>query len=92
MVLKRELTFVLPYIGNTLFDLRTSLRRTIGRGLLHCKLKVIFRSKCRLNNLLGFKDSLEKKIRSRIIYRHTCSDCKVTCYGKTSHHLFTRTK
>ena len=67
MVPKRELTFVLPYLGKLSFDLRTRLRRTIERDLPHCKLKIIFRSKCRLNTLFRFKDPLEKKIRSGII-------------------------
>ena len=90
MVPKRELTFVLPYLGKLSFDLRTRLRRTIERDLPYCKLKIIFRSKCRLNTLFRFKDPLEKKIRSGIIYRYTCSNCKVTYYGKTFGHFYTR--
>ena len=57
MVPKKESTFVLPYLGNNSLDLRTRLRRTIERGLPYCKLKLIFRSNCRLNTLLRFKDS-----------------------------------
>ena len=90
MVPKRELICVLPYFGKVSLDLRTRLRRTIKRNLPFCKLKIIFRSKCRLNTLLRFKDSLEKKIRSGIIYRCTCSNCKVTYYGKTFRHFYTR--
>ena len=74
MVLKRELTFVLPYLGKLSFDLRTSFRRTIEIDLPYCKLKIIFRSKRRLNTQFQFKDPLEKKIRYGIIYRHTCSN------------------
>ena len=58
---KRELICVLPYLGKASLDLRTKLRRTIERNLPFCKLKIIFRSKCRLNTLFHFKDSLEKK-------------------------------
>ena len=47
MVHKKELTFV--------------LRQTMKKDLPYCKLKVIFRSKCRLNALFRFKYSLEKK-------------------------------
>ena len=90
MVPKRELTFVLPYLGKLSLDLRTRPRRTIERDLPYCKLKIIFRSKCRLNTLFRFKDPLEKKIRSGIIYRYTCSNCKVTYYGKTFGHFYTR--
>ena len=72
MVPKRELIFVLPYLGKLSLDLRTRCRRTIERDLPYCKLKKIFRSKCRLNTLFRLKDPLEKKIRSGIIYRYTC--------------------
>ena len=90
MIPKRELICVLPYLGKASIDLRTRLRRTIERNLPFCKLKIIFRSKCRLNTLFRFKDSLEKKIRSGIIYRYACSNCKVTSYGKTFRHFYTR--
>ena len=78
MVPNRELTFVLLYLGNLSLALRTRLRQTIERDLPYCKLKIIFRSKCRLKTLFQFKDPLEKKIRFGIIYRYTCSNCKVT--------------
>ena len=84
MVPKRELTFVLPYLGKLSLDLRTRLKRTIERDLPYCKVKVIFRSKYRFNTLFRFNDSLEEKIRSGIIYRYTCSNCKITYYGKPS--------
>ena len=87
---KRELICVLPYLGKASLDLRTKLRRTIERNLPFCKLKIIFRSKCRLNTLFHFKDSHEKKIRSGIIYRYTCSNCNVTYYGKTFRHFYTK--
>ena len=54
------------------------------------KLKVIFKSKCWLNTLFRFKDSLEKKVYSGIIYRYTCSYCKVTYSGKTFCYFYTR--
>ena len=84
MVPKGELTFVLPSLSKFSLDLRTRLRRTVERDLPYCKLKLIFRTKCRLNTLFRFKDSIEKRICSGIIYRYTSSNCKVTYYGKTS--------
>ena len=50
--------FVVPYLGRTLLDLRTKVRRTIEEK--YHKLKVIFRSTYRLNSLFRFKDSFEK--------------------------------
>ena len=52
---------------------------------------MIFRSKCRLNTLFHFKDWLEKKFCSGIIYRYRCTNCNVTYYGKTFCHFYTRT-
>ena len=60
MIPKRELICALPYLGKASLDLRTRLRRTIEGNLPYCKLKVRFRSKCRLNTSFHFKDSLEK--------------------------------
>ena len=71
-------------------QLRTRLVNSIESNLKFCKLKVIFQSPCKLNSLFRYKDSLQKKIRSDIVYRYTCSNCKVTYYGKTYHHFFTR--
>ena len=36
------------------------------------------RSPCKLNSLLRYKYPLKKKIRSEIVYRYTCSNCKVS--------------
>ena len=69
---------------------RTRLVNSIERDLEFCKLKVIFQSPCKLNSLFRYKDSLQKEIRSGIVYRYMCSNCKVTCYGKTYRHYFTR--
>ena len=90
MLPKRKLIYVLPYLGQASLDLRTRLPRTIEKNLPCCKLKIIVRSKCKLNTLFHFKDSLEKKIQSGIIYRYRCSNCKVTYYGKTFHYFYTR--
>ena len=77
MVPRGELTLVLPYLRKISLDLRTSLKK-------------IFRAKCTLNTLIRFKDPLEKKIHSGIIYRYTCSNCKFTYYGKTFCYFYTR--
>ena len=64
----------MPSLGKLSFDLRARQRRAIERYLPYWKLKIIFRSKCRLDTLFRFKDPLEKKIGSGITYHYTCSD------------------
>ena len=71
-------------------QLTTRLVNSIESNLKFCKLKVIFQSPCKLNLLFRYKDSLQKKIRSDIVYRYMCSNYKVTYYGKTYRHFFTR--
>ena len=82
--------FVLSYLGKISLDLWARLRRTIDRVLPYCELKVIIRSNSGLHTLLWFKDSLEIKILSGIIYRYTCSNCKVTYYRKIFCHFYNR--
>ena len=62
MVPKGELTFVLPSLSKLSLDLRTRLRRTVERDLPYCTLKLIFRTKCRLNTL---KTHFDLKIQLR---------------------------
>ena len=65
MAPNKNLTFALPYLGKVSLDLRT--RQALERALPYCKLNVIFISKCKINILLRFKDSLEKKITKKLI-------------------------
>ena len=81
---------VLPFIGKNLLQLRTCLVNSIENNLKFCKLKVIFSSPCKLNSLFRYKDSPKKKIHSDIVSRYTCSNCKITYYGKTCCHFSTR--
>ena len=62
LVPKRELTFVVTYLGKLSFDLRTRLTRTIERTLPYCKVKTIFRFKCRLTYYFELKIHLRKNI------------------------------
>ena len=78
------------FTGKSSIDLRARLRRTIEKNIPFCKLNVVFRVTCRLDNMHRFKDSLKKKILSGIVYRYTCSNCKVTYYEKTIRHFLTR--
>ena len=87
---KKELVCVLPFIGKKSLQLRSQLVKSIQQNLKFCSLNVIFQSPCKLHTLFKFKDSLDKKIRSDLIYRYTCSNCNVTYYGKTYRHFFTR--
>ena len=87
---KKELIYILPFFGNKSLQLRTRLVNSIENNLKFYKLKVIFQSPCKLSSLFRYKDSLKKEIRSDIVYKCRCSNCKVTYYSKTYRHFFTR--
>ena len=87
---KKEIVCVLPFIGKKSLQLRSRLVKFTQKNLKFCSLNVIFQSPCKLHALFKFKDSLDKKIRSDLIYRYTCSNCNVTYYGRTYRHFFTR--
>ena len=70
--------------------MRSRLVKSIQQNLKFYNLNVIFQSPCKLDTLFKFKDSLDKKIRSDLIDRYTCSNCNVTYYDKTYQHFFTR--
>ena len=87
---KNELVCVLPFIGKKSLEFRYRLVESIQQVLKFCSLNVIFQSPRNWQTLFKFKDSLDKKIRTDLIYRYTCSNCNVTYYGKTYRHFFTR--
>ena len=64
--------------------------KSVQNNLSFCHLKVVFQSPYKLNTLFRFKDTLNKKIRSHLVYRYSCSSCNATYYGKTYRHFFTR--
>ena len=59
-------------------------------NLSFCHLKVVFQSPYKLHTLFHFNDTLEKKIRSDLVYRYSCSSSSATYYGKMYQHFFTR--
>ena len=87
---KKELVCVLPFIGKKSLQLRSKLVKSVQNNLRFCYLKVVFQSPYKLHTLFCFKDTLNKKIRSHLVYRFSCSSCNATYYGKTYRHIFTR--
>ena len=81
---------MLPFIGKKSLQLRSKLVKSVQNNLSFCHLKVVFQSPYKLHTLFRFKDTLNKKIRSHLVYRYSCSSCNATYYGKTYRHFFTR--
>ena len=83
-------TYVLTFLGKKSLQLRSRLGNSVNKTVRFCNLKVVFRSQRKLNTLFWFKDTLNKKIRSFLVYRYMCSKCNVSSHGKAYHHFFSR--
>ena len=81
---------MLTFIGKKSLHSGSKLVKSVQNNLSFCHLKVVFQSPYKLHTLFRFKDTLDKKIRSHLVYRYLCSSCNATYYGKTYRHFFTR--
>ena len=88
---KKQLTCVFPFFGKRSLQLRSRLVNSVNKTVRFCNLNVVFRSQRKLNTLFRFKDTLNKKIRSFLVYRYPYNNCNAFHYGKTYRHFFTRT-
>ena len=70
---KKELVCVLPFIGKKSLQLRSKLVKSVQNNLSFCHLEVVFQSPYKLYTLFRFKDTLNKKIRSHLVYRYSCN-------------------
>ena len=67
---KKELVCVLPFIGKKSLKLRSKLVKSVRNNLSFCHPKVVFQSPYKLHTLFRFKDTLNKKIHSHLVYRY----------------------
>ena len=89
-VKKKELSIVLPYLGNFALTLRTRLQNSFNKNLPFCKIKVIFKSATRFSNFFRFKDKLPFNLCSNVVYKFSCGRCNATYYGETCRHVNVR--
>ena len=87
---KKELVCVLPFTGIKSLQSRSKLVKSIQNNLSFCYLKVVFQSPYKIRALFQFKDTLDKKICSNLVYYYWCSNCNATYYCRTYQHFFTR--
>ena len=78
---KKELVCLLPFIGKKSLQLRSKLVKSVQNNLSLSHLKVVFQSPYKLHTF-RFKDTLNKKICSHLVYRYSCSSCNATYYEK----------
>ena len=87
---KKQVLLVLPFLGPLSFGIRSRLQKCLKNYIPYCSLKVVYQSKSRISNLLNFKDVVNTKLSSDILYKLLCSYCNATYYGQTERHIFVR--
>ena len=71
-------------------QLRSRLVKSVQENLSFCHLKIVFQSPYKICTLFHFKDTLDKKNCSDLVYRSSYSSCNATYHRKTYRHFFTR--
>ena len=67
---KKEVMFMLPFLGISSFNVKNELSRTFRKILPSCKLKVIFKSTIRISSCFVFKDKFLSSLKSGVIYKY----------------------
>ena len=87
---KKQVLLVLPFLGPLSFEIRSCLQKCFKNYIPYCSLKVVYQSRSRISNLFNFKDAVNTKLSSHIVYKFMCSCCNGTYYGQTQRHFFVR--
>ena len=87
---KRELLFVLPFLGTFSLNLRKRLYQSVSKSLPQGNIKVTFLSKKGLSSFFKFKNSIPLYLRSHLIYKFQYSNCNITYYGEIERHSKSR--
>ena len=81
---------VLPFLDPLSLEIRSRLQKCLKNYIPYCSLKVVYQPKSRTSNLFHFKDVVNTKLSSHIVYKFMCSCCSATYYGQTQRHFFVR--
>ena len=77
---KNQVLLVLPFLGPLSFEIRSRLQKCFKNYIPYCSLKVVYQSRSRISNLFNFKDVVNTKLSSHIVYKFMCSCCNATYY------------
>ena len=78
---KKQILLVLPpCLGPLLIEIRSRLQKCFKNYIPYCSLKVVYQSRSRISNLFNFKDVVNTKLSSHIVYKFMCSCCNATYY------------
>ena len=85
---RKQVRLVLPFLGPLSFEIRSRLQKCFKNYILYCSLKVVYQSRSRISSLLNFKNVVNTKLSSHIVYNFMCSCCNATYYSQTERYFF----
>ena len=86
----KKVLLVLPFLGPLSFENSSHLQKCFKNYIPYCSLNVVYQSRSRISNLFNFKDVVNTKLISHIVYKFMCSCCNAMYYGQTQRHFFLR--
>lgn len=84
---KKEVLLILPYLGSMSESFERNITSLIHSAFKQVKLRIVFRTTCRMANMFKFKDIIPKRLSSRLVYGVYCTECPAFYVGKTMRHL-----
>ena len=79
-VSKPSVTMTLPYLDDQkIVDFESKLKSLIGLYYPQIDFRVAYKTPKQIRDLFRFKDKIPKLMRSLVVYRIKCADCKA-CY------------
>ena len=81
---------VLPYGGEKTDELKRRLNSLINKFYPQIEFNLMFKTPKTIGNFFNFKDKTPQHLRSKVVYKVSCSDCDGFYIGKTCRNLITR--
>ena len=83
---KKELVMVIPYLGKQSILIKKRLMKLFSSTYKDSKLKIVYKSTCKLRNIFSCKDITPVHLQSLVLYKFLCGSCNATYIGKTKRH------
>ena len=87
---RKELTLVLPYLGQQSFEIRNRIQCCLEKNSPALNLKVVFQSKKNTFYAIFFKTKTNKMLYPNLVYKCNCNICNDNYCGKTKRYFKVR--
>ena len=69
---KKQVLLVLLFLGPLSFEIRYSLQKCFKKYIPYCLLKLVYQFRSRISSFFNFKDVVNTKLSSYIVYKFMC--------------------